>query len=1069
MRGNKDDAISELFQRIKKASHYTTNEEELKVSTIREIENFLEKVGIEPLKFRSLEKGVEGISARRKDAVYGDIIIEFEAPDTLKRESHKKHALEQINGYLNDVIEQRGKEYRTNLLGVVFDGHLIIFVRWRKNYWYPEEYAFDDYQLGTLIRLLIGLRKKSLDAKTISRDFGLENSNTKAIIATLFKKFINSKGPKTQLLFKQWDMSFSYLYEGVFEKPGVIKDLKDVYGEKLHIPVTKEVTDKLFFVIYTYYALVVKLLIAELLSSIRGSIASSFIETLHQSKNIKENLKEMESGELFRGQHNIHNFIEADFFSWYLDEWDEEIETEVRKIIEEIKDYEILTFEFKHDEVRDLLKKLYQDIVPRRVRHDLGEFYTPDWLAEFTINESGYDGNPDLRVIDPACGSGTFPMLCIRKVYDFYLQHRDSLRGKENEILDKILNNIVGFDVNPVAVLASRANYLISITKFLRYKNPLESLTIPIYLTDSIAMPLRRYDIYETQEVYIIKTAIKGLEFKINKQLIKNSKELENYFSEIDENLRLSPYAFEAMFRKRYPKADEIITNSILTLFNEIHKLHLKNQDRIWLKLIGNRLAPIFVQSQKFDYVIGNPPWVNWEHVSKSYREQLIVINDSYGLYVSKGLESKEGFVSRDISSIFLYVCADLYLKDSGVLAFLIKPQYQNPAGEGFRKFTIKGKIPLEIKRIYDMTDLVIFVEAASKTSLIILKKGKETRYPIDYLKWEAEKVKTIQPDTQLNEIENLISVKKLIAQPAIPTDKLSSWAIFKKESEKRMKKLIGNFGYKIRRGIDFSFNSIYYLNILKKEVFKGRRYIQITNMILKSAKKKVSQISPIWVENELVFPILKEQHISKWGVSGYDYAIVPQTYPGEKNENELINKYPKIYGYLNRFKQELLTRVVLKKYFTKANPFYSIYDLGDFDSNYKIVFPRIGYRPEFTVVSKIDDKFLGTKSFVVDGTCMFIPMENEDEAHYICAILNSKVIREKIDSLSAKGKSGITATLLGEIKMFRYNRENTIHKDLSGLSKEAHSLFRKRDSIKTGIVEEKINKLVNKLYDISN
>ena len=39
---------------------------------------------------------------------------------------------------------------------------------------------------------------------------------------------------------------------------------------------------------------------------------------------------------------------------------------------------------------RDLLKQLYQYLVPRHLRHDLGEYYTPDWLAQ--------------RVLDPACG-----------------------------------------------------------------------------------------------------------------------------------------------------------------------------------------------------------------------------------------------------------------------------------------------------------------------------------------------------------------------------------------------------------------------------------------------------------------------------------------------------------------------------------------------------------------------------------------------------------------------------------------------------------------------------------------
>jgi hypothetical protein len=49
---------------------------------------------------------------------------------------------------------------------------------------------------------------------------------------------------------------------------------------------------------------------------------------------------------------------------------------------------------------RDLLKKLYQQLFPRSVRHDLGEYYTPDWLAEHVLNELEYTGDPDKRLLE---------------------------------------------------------------------------------------------------------------------------------------------------------------------------------------------------------------------------------------------------------------------------------------------------------------------------------------------------------------------------------------------------------------------------------------------------------------------------------------------------------------------------------------------------------------------------------------------------------------------------------------------------------------------------------------------
>jgi type I restriction-modification system DNA methylase subunit len=54
----------------------------------------------------------------------------------------------------------------------------------------------------------------------------------------------------------------------------------------------------------------------------------------------------------------------------------------------------------------DLLKELYENLVDRETKHDLGEVYTPDWLVELTLREA--DFGTGKRLLDPACGSGTF-------------------------------------------------------------------------------------------------------------------------------------------------------------------------------------------------------------------------------------------------------------------------------------------------------------------------------------------------------------------------------------------------------------------------------------------------------------------------------------------------------------------------------------------------------------------------------------------------------------------------------------------------------------------------------------
>src|SRR5205085_7290255 len=91
------------------------------------------------------------------------------------------------------------------------------------------------------------------------------------------------------------------------------------------------------------------------------------------------------------------------------------------------------------ERVRDLMKALYHGLLPRDVRKPLGEYYTPDWLAEHLLmqvdgdlwdelQEAGLERRlqryarqiiPKLtgtRWLDPTCGSGTFLVLILNKI-----------------------------------------------------------------------------------------------------------------------------------------------------------------------------------------------------------------------------------------------------------------------------------------------------------------------------------------------------------------------------------------------------------------------------------------------------------------------------------------------------------------------------------------------------------------------------------------------------------------------------------------------------------------------------
>jgi 23S rRNA G2445 N2-methylase RlmL len=77
------------------------------------------------------------------------------------------------------------------------------------------------------------------------------------------------------------------------------------------------------------------------------------------------------------------------------------------------------------------------------------------------LNELGYVGNPDKRLLDPACGSGTFLVMAINRIRKWYDENRENCRFGEDDLCRRILANVVGFDLNPLAVMAARTNYLV--------------------------------------------------------------------------------------------------------------------------------------------------------------------------------------------------------------------------------------------------------------------------------------------------------------------------------------------------------------------------------------------------------------------------------------------------------------------------------------------------------------------------------------------------------------------------------------------------------------------------------
>lgn len=105
---------------------------------------------------------------------------------------------------------------------------------------------------------------------------------------------------------------------------------------------------------------------------------------------------------------------------------------------------------------KDILGKAYEQHISREERKQLGQFYTPDFVIDYILDQVGV--SPEKKILDPACGSGGFLM----KAYD-RLRKRYLEQGYGEEVIHQhiLRNNLYGVDINPFATQLTVMNLLL--------------------------------------------------------------------------------------------------------------------------------------------------------------------------------------------------------------------------------------------------------------------------------------------------------------------------------------------------------------------------------------------------------------------------------------------------------------------------------------------------------------------------------------------------------------------------------------------------------------------------------
>jgi hypothetical protein len=553
----------------------------------------------------------------RLDALIGRTV--FEAKKNLDREWDD--VVRRMPGYLADRERAEGERF----VGIAADGlKWVVFERDNDILVKIKETTLDPEKSDAFLAWLDGAvaLKSSLppDPQTVAIELGEDS-----------------------IAFRRATEQFRRLWEKWKNNPAVALK-RQLWAQLLKLVYGREVqTDALFF--HHTFLVVVAKAIALAVLGLRD-----------------DDPKHVLSGAAFEAA-GIYGAAESDFFDWVIIDADgEEL---VRRILSHVR-------RFRLDEIEcDVLKVLYESLIERDERHGLGEYYTPDWLAAKVVRRV-VERPVEQKVLDPACGSGTFLFHAIRN----FLVDAEEAGLDPRQRAVEVTNHVAGMDIHPVAVIIARVTYLLALAPVIRIRAG--SLSIPVYLGD--ALQLSTSSILGLTELVIpVPPPPEAVQLKFPAIFCKEIGLFDKLIGQmrLGSEQRLKNRQIESAFVQiiqQYYKRDILppekdAVAELVGTFKVFDELRRNGRDSVWTYVARNLSRPLALAfgTAWANVVVGNPPWVAFRHMSGDMQKRFRELAKAERVYVGGKFATQ-----NDLAALFTVRAAALYLRSGGRIAFVL-------------------------------------------------------------------------------------------------------------------------------------------------------------------------------------------------------------------------------------------------------------------------------------------------------------------------------------------------------------------------------------------------------------
>lgn len=356
----------------------------------------------------------------------------------------------------------------------------------------------------------------------------------------------------------------------------------------------------------------------------------------------------------------LHGVVEADFFDWPATSPDGL--PIIRGIARRLARFDWSAVD------HDVLKALYESVIDPDTRHKLGEYYTPDWLADRMVRQVFTDPL-NQRILDPACGSGTFLFWAIRRL----IAAGEELGLTNREIVSRVARQVNGIDLHPVAVTLARVTYLLALGP--ERLQDRDEITIPVWLGDSVR--------WEQDESLLagggitIRTAdsleLIEQELHFPEGVVQDPARFDRLVADLADRASrrrpgTKPPGIGGLLN-RHHVLDQRDRQAVELVFARLCGLHDHGRDHIWGYYIRNLARPLaFTRPEgRVDVLVGNPPWLAYRHMPARLQQTYKRLAQERGLW-----EGGKSATHQDLSDLFVARAVEQYLKAGGVFAFVM-------------------------------------------------------------------------------------------------------------------------------------------------------------------------------------------------------------------------------------------------------------------------------------------------------------------------------------------------------------------------------------------------------------